>query len=185
MKIKIFPIFFLLVSLLFFTGARFNIDAEKNAIYHNNMGLLYLEEDYYFGAIKEFQMAISLNPHNQTTAVYYSNLGDVYMKIQYPNLAQTCYEQAISQNPMQFNYYVNLVESFKAQKILDKKLRQYKLKKNNPLNNIVIGLILIQKGDVTQGVVKLDEFCIIEPDLIITSAVRKYIKQYTKDSFLF
>lgn len=184
MKIKIFTISFLLFSLIFFTGARFNIDAEKNAVSHNNMGLLYLEEDYYFGAIKEFQMAISLNPHNQSTAVYYNNLGDVYMKIQYPNLAQTCFEQAIAQNPMQFNYYSNLVDSFKAQKILDKKLRQYKMKQNNPLNSIIIGLILIQKGDITQGVIKLDEFCIREPDLIITSAVRKYLKQYTKDSFL-
>ena len=36
---------------------KFEIDAEKNANSHNNMGILYVQDKYYAAAIKEFQTA--------------------------------------------------------------------------------------------------------------------------------
>ena len=42
---------------------------------------MYLEEKYYFGAIKEFQIAIALLPNSQASAAYYTNLGKTYEKI--------------------------------------------------------------------------------------------------------
>ena len=54
----------------------YTIDAEKNAYFHNNLGLNYIEDKYYYAAIQEFKIAISLVPDTQASAVYYNNLGD-------------------------------------------------------------------------------------------------------------
>lgn len=170
-----------LIFVLNFSGAdKFKIDAEKNAFNHNNIGVNYLKEHYYYGAIKEFQMAIQLNPNTQATAVYYNNLGKTYLLIGYPNLAQSCFERAIIQNPISFDYYLNAVQTYKNLNILDSKLREYKSKKNNPLNEIMIGLIYIEKGQRATGVTMLDNFCYKEPDLLITKAVRNYMKNLPK-----
>ena len=36
----------------------FNIDAQRNAVEHNNRGVIYMQDRYYAPAIKEFQMAV-------------------------------------------------------------------------------------------------------------------------------
>jgi tetratricopeptide (TPR) repeat protein len=41
------------------------INASNNAEMHNNWGVNYLEEGDYFAAIKEFKIAIALNPSKQ------------------------------------------------------------------------------------------------------------------------
>lgn len=162
------------------TGDYFAIDAEKNAFMHNNIGINYLKEGYYYGAIKEFNIAITLNPNTQATALYYNNLGKTYLAIGYPNLAQNSFERALTQNPMEFEYYQNLIESFKQQKILKAKYTQYSKKKTSACDNITLGLILIAMGDKTNGIIKLDTFVFEEPDLIITKAIRAYIKTLTR-----
>lgn len=151
------------------------IDAERNAYVHNNMGLMYMKEGFYYGAIKEFKLAIDLNPNTQATAVYYSNLGKVYLKIGYPSLAQTCFERSLEQNPMDFGTYQNLVISYKRQGIVNKKLQSYK-KSTNPLSKIMVGVLLIESGQRQEGLTTLDIFCNDEPDLIITNAIKNYIK---------
>lgn len=157
------------------------IRAQNNAYQHNNKGLLYLDEKYYFGAIKEFQIAIALNPNSQASAIYYTNLGKTYEKIGYPKLAQPCFEKAVSLNVLCFDYYLQMVENYKKLGIVDKKLEEFKKKTDSPLNEIVIGLLYIQKGNVTTGITVLDEFCNKEPKLLITEGVKNYIKQLTKD----
>ncbi|MDD3237361.1 MAG: hypothetical protein PHV37_04615 [Candidatus Gastranaerophilales bacterium] len=156
---------------------KFKVDAEKNAEIHNNKGVNWLEERYYFGAIKEFEMAIQLNPNTQATAVYYSNLGRTYIIIGYPAKAKMCFERALIQNPINFEYYLNLLNCYKKLGILKPKLAEYKSKKINPLNQIMVGLIYIELGQTSTGIITLDDFCHKEPDLIITKAVRNYIKQ--------
>lgn len=157
------------------------IRAQNNAYQHNNKGLLYLDEKYYFGAIKEFQIAIALNPNSQASAIYYTNLGKTYEKIGYPKLAQPCFEKAVMLNVLCFDYYLKMVENYKTLGIVDKKLKEFKKKTDSPLNEIVVGLLYIQKGNVTTGITVLDEFCNKEPKLLITEGVKNYIKQLTKD----
>lgn len=151
------------------------IDAERNAYLHNNRGLLYMQEGFYYGAIKEFKLAIDLNPNTQATGVYYSNLGKVYLKIGYPSLAQVCFERAVEQNPMDFGSYENLVICYKRQGLLNKKLQSYK-KSDNPLAKIMIGVLMVEIGQRRDGLTLLDNFCVDEPDLIITNAVKNYIE---------
>lgn len=162
------------------SGAVFEIDAVRNACLHNNYGINYLNDKDYYSAIKEFEIAIKLNPNTQATAVYYDNLGRTYQTIGYSKMAQTCFERCIIQNPMNFDYYLNLVSTFKAQGLLGPKLKEYEANNTNPLNQIMVGLIYVNKGQVSTGITVLDNFCNSEPDLLITKAVQAYMRNNCK-----
>ncbi len=179
---KIFFLFLVLFFSIFVCAYTkpdvYKIDAQKNAVMHNNNGLKYVSDGNYYGAVQEFCLAISLNPGTQATAVYYNNLGETYMKIGYYKEAQKCFEYSIAQYGLNFSYYQNLVKTFKAQNIVASKIKYYSIKANKePLSMIVLGLLYIANGDVRRGIIKLDEFCMSEPDLLITSAVRSYISE--------
>lgn len=151
------------------------IDATKNAYLHNNMGLRYMDEKLYYAAIQEFKIAISLNPNTQATAVYYKNIGDAYMQIGYPNLAKQPYEDAIHQYSLNFQYYQKLAQCYKKLGVANSKITEYS-KSKNALNKIMLGLLYIENGNTKRGITILDEFTAAEPDLLITPAVKKYVK---------
>ena len=65
---------------------------------------MYLEDKYYYGAIKEFQIAIDLLPDKQASSVFYLNLGKTYEKIGYDNLASPCFEKAVQLNLLCFKF---------------------------------------------------------------------------------
>lgn len=180
---KILLLFLLLISTLYYNVcfADEQIKAQNNAYRHNNKGLLYLEEKYYYGAIKEFQIAIDLNPNSQAAAVYYVNLGTTYEKIGYFDLAKPCFEKAVRLNILCFDYYLKMVENYKKLGLVSTKLDEYKNNKSSPLNEIVTGLLYIQNGNITTGITVLDEFCNKEPNLLITTGVKEYIKSLTED----
>ena len=157
------------------TSVTYVIDPEKNAYDHNNKGLVYMEEKCYYAAIQEFKIAISLNPKTQATAIYFNNLGKVYMQIGYPNLALDCFENAIRQYSMNFEFYKNLAECYKALGQTKTKLNAYK-SQSGPLNKIMLGLLYEQSGDIKKAIITLDEFSMEEPKLIITPAVKDYIQ---------
>ena len=177
--ILIFPECFAVKPGMFNDRAINKVDAGRNAYLHNDMGLAYMHEGFYYGAIKEFQLAIALSPETQSTAVYYGNLGRVYLRIGYPNLAQECFEKSIEQNPMDFSTYKNLATAYKRQGMLNSKLQSYK-KSTNPLSKVMVGVLLIEAGQRIDGITVLDDFCYQEPDLIITNAVKNYIKEHAK-----
>ena len=162
------------------TNIKTVIDAEMNASWHNNKGIAYLKEKYYFGAIKEFEIAIGISPNRQASAVYHDNLGKTYMTIGYPQMAQTHFEKALDLYPLNFLYYKNLVNSFKQQNILNSKLIYYRENKKSCLDDIIIGLIYGELGDIKTEITILDEFCNNEPDLIIIPAIKKYVKEQTQ-----
>lgn len=158
----------------------YKIDAAKNATLHNNIGLNYVAEKDYYDAIQEFSLAIALNPKSQASAIYYNNLGETYMKIGYYKEAQRCFENSINLYKLNFLLYQNLVKSFKAQKLLSQKIKLYTTKaEQDDLNMVPLGLLYVASGDTRRGIIKLDEFCMKEPDLLITGAVRDYIKEIT------
>jgi len=170
----------LLISL--FTSAFtkpdvYKIDAGKNSQIHNNRALMYLEDKDYFAAIEEYKIAISLNPNSQASAVFYNNLGEIYMKLGSYRYAQDCFERAINQYCLNLAYYQNLAKAYKAQRTIDAAIKKYSANGKSPLNMVMLGLLYVEKGDVKHGIIKLDEFCMQEPDLIITGAVRIYLKQ--------
>ena len=156
----------------------YKIDASKNSAMHNDYGLKDSFDGNYYEAIQEFCLAIALNPGTQATSVYYNNLGETYMKLGFYKEAQRCFENSIVQYSLNLGYYQNLVKALKVQNLVKVKINEYRTKSlKSSLAMIPLGLLYIQNGDVRAGIIKLDEFCMREPDLIITPSIRDYIKQ--------
>lgn len=177
---KLITVFVLLQISLMISGYTkpdtYKIDAAKNAQIHNNLGLQAVSDENYYTAIQEFHIAIALNPRTQATAVYYNNLGEVYMKIGHHKDAQYCFEKSLTQYNLNFLYYQNLVKSFKAQNLVKSKIKYYEQRQEkSKLSMIMLGLLYIENGETKKGIIKLDEFCMSEPDLLITNAVRSYL----------
>lgn len=172
----------LLFILVFCSGYkkpyRYSIDAEKNAFYHNNLGLNYLKDRIYYAAIQEFKIAIQLSPNTQATAIFKNNLGETYDFIGYPDMARVCFEDAIKLYGLNFKYYLNLVDCYQKLGIINTKIKELS-GSENPYDKILVGLLYIQSGEVRKGVIILDEVCMSEPDLVIISAVKQYLKEVT------
>lgn len=182
---------FLIIPLIFISilvsGYRkpdvYEINAQKNAYSHNNMGLIYVDEKCYYAAIQEFKIAISLNPNTQATAVYYNNLGEVYLIIGYPDYALDCFKRSLEQYSLNFKYYENLAKTYKLLGKIDEQILVYS-NESNPLNMIMRGLLYEQKGNYKRAITILDEFAMSEPDLIITPAVKKHIKELVEKQWM-
>lgn len=170
----------LLSSLLLCTGYRkpykYTIRAEKDAFYHNNVGLNYLQDRIYYAAIQEFKIAISLSPSTQASAIFYNNLGETYNYIGYPDMAKDCFENAIKLYGLNFKYYMNMADCYVNLGIAQKKINEF-YGANDVYKKIQLGILYIKTGQKRKGVNLLDEICAEEPDLMITPAIRQYIKE--------
>ena len=175
----------LLVSMMILSSGyrrneTYEIDAVPNAYEHNNIALNYMEEKCYYAAIQEYKIAISLSPNVQASSVFYNNLGEAYMIIGYPDYAQDCFERAIKQYPLNFRYYINLAKCYQARGIVPLKIQEYKADTENPLNQIMVGLLYAENNEVPRAITTLDEFVMMEPDLMITPAVSQHVKDLVK-----
>lgn len=182
--IKKIAICLILLTLVFCTGYRkpykYTILAEKDAYYHNNVGLSYLKDRTYYAAIQEFKIAISLSPSTQASAVFYNNLGETYNFIGYPDMAKDCFENAIKLYGLNFKYYLNIVDSYINLCITNSKINE--LSQNTDVySQIELGLLYIKTGQKRRGVNLLDEICANEPDLMIIPAIRQYIAEVVKE----
>ena len=159
---------------------KYVIDAEKDAYFHNNVGLNYLQDRIYYAAIQEFKIAIQLSQNTQATAIFESNLGESYMYIGYPDMARTCFEDALKLYGLNFKNYINLAKCYEQLNIVKTKIEEYK-SSNNIYDKIMLGLLYIQTGEKRRGVIILDDVCMSEPDLLITPAIKQYIKDINKE----
>lgn len=159
---------------------KYVIDAEKDAYYHNNLGLNYLRDRVYYAAIQEFKIAIQLSPQTQATAVFKENLGESYMYIGYPDMARICFEDALKLYGLNFKYYLNLAECYKQLNIVNTKISEYK-NSVKLTDKLMLGILYIKTGELRRGVFILDDICMSEPDLLITPAIRQYIKEVSKE----
>lgn len=155
---------------------KYVIEPEKDAFFHNNVGLNYLKDRIYYAAIQEFKIAISLSPSTQASAIFYNNLGETYNFIGYPDLARGCFEDAIKLYGLNLKYHMNLVKSYVSIGITKTKIQEFEQSKD-VYDRIKLGLLYIETGEYRKGVNVLDEICYDEPDLLITPALRQYIKQ--------
>ena len=174
--LTIFLFFVLIFTSAYRKPHKYTIDAEKDAFYHNNVGLNYLKDRIYYAAIQEFKIAIQLSPSTQSTAIFKSNLGETYNFIGYPEMARVCFEDALKLYGLNFKYYINLADCYVRLGILNTKIKEYS-SSSNPFDKIMLGLLYVKSGQVRKGVIILDEFCNEEPDLLITPAVRQYLKE--------
>ena len=180
---KLFCVFLLLTMFIccgYRKPYRYTIDAEKDAYFHNNVGLNHLRDRIYYAAIQEFKIAISLSPNTQSTAIFKSNLGETYMYIGYPDLARECFEDALKMYGINFKYYINLAGCYQQLNIVNTKIKEYEASESI-YDKIMLGLLYMQSGETRKGVIVLDDVCLSEPDLLITPAIRQYLKEVTKN----
>jgi tetratricopeptide (TPR) repeat protein len=156
---------------------KYVIRAERDAFYHNNLGLNYLKDRIYYAAIQEFKIAISLSPSTQSTAIFFNNLGETYNFIGYPDLALDCFKNAITQYSLNFEFYKNIVECYNALGKTSEQLEIYKTKNDSPYDKVMLGLLYEQIGDIRKAIFILDEFAMAEPNLMITPAIKLYIQE--------
>ena len=179
---RLLTIFLLCLTLLcsaYRKPYKYEIKAEKDAFYHNNVGLSYLQDRIYYAAIQEFKIAISLSPSTQASAVFYNNLGETYVFIGYPDMARDCFENAIRLYGLNFKYYLNLIQCYSDLGITGTKINEYQAS-SDTFDRIKLGLLYIKTGQTRKGVNVLDEVATEEPDLMITPAIKQYLKDVTK-----
>lgn len=174
---------FLAVFTVGYTKPNFEvIDSQKNAYLHNNYGLVYVEQGNYYAAVKEFKMAIDLNPNTQATAIFYNNLGNVYYKLEFSKYAVQCFESAKTLYPLNVEYYKNLAKAYKQQGVLNSKIKTYSISKNI-LDKVLLGFLYLEAGNKQKGIVILDSFCMDEPDLLITGGIKYYINKVKNGTY--
>ena len=77
---------------------------------------------------------------------------------------------------LNLKYHMNLVKSYVSIGITKTKIQEFEQSKD-VYDRIKLGLLYIETGEYRKGVNILDEICYDEPDLLITPALRQYIKQ--------
>ena len=178
----------LIFVCIFTSGYRhpdfYTINAEKNAYVHNNIGLNYMMERIYYAAVQEFKIAISLSPNRQASAVFYNNLGEAYMYLGSLDEAERCFQDALNYYGLNLKIYMNMAKCYKLQGVLPHRIITYSQPSKNPLDQVMLGILYIENGQKRKGVVILDDFCMTEPDLIITQGIRKYLNEITKEDKL-
>lgn len=180
---KRFLLIFLIISCVLCSAYRkpykYTINAEKDAFFHNNLGINYLQDRIYYAAIQEFKIAINLSPNTQATAVFRNNLGETYMYIGYPEMARVCFEDAVHQYGLNLKYYMNLAKCYETLDILKTKINELS-ESENTYDQIMLGILYTKTGEERKGIIKLDEICQANPDLLITPAIRQYIKDVSE-----
>lgn len=182
--IKRLTVILLLFIMVFCSAYRrpykYEIRAEKDAFYHNNLGINYLQDRIYYAAIQEFKIAISLSPSTQATAVFLNNLGETYNFIGYPEQALPCFEDALKFYGLNLKYYFNLIDTYRMLGTEKFRIKEFETS-TNMYDRIKLGILYIKNDEVRKGVNILDEICVSEPDLLITPALRQYIKEVIDD----
>lgn len=185
---KLIIIFCLIFTGIFTSGYRrpdfYTINAEKNAYVHNNIGLNYMMERIYYAAVQEFKIAISLSPNRQASAVFYNNLGEAYMFLGSLDEAEQCFKDSLIYYGLNLKTYMNMAMCYKLKGVLPYRIADYSQPSKNPLDQVMLGVLYIENGEKKKGVAVLDDFCMTEPDLIITQGIRKYLAEITKEDKL-
>jgi tetratricopeptide (TPR) repeat protein len=174
-------IILILIFVLFIQGSTFVIDPAKNAVRHNEKGLFCLRFGNYYGAIEEFKLAIALNHKSEASGAFYNNLGTTYYKLGVYEPASQCFQRAITFNPNFIQYQQNLIDTYKAQKKLNKVIKDYeKTVKKAPYNSrahLMLGLMYKKINNKAKAVGHLSEFKRLEPDLAVTKQVDEMLRE--------
>ena len=176
----IFLIFTTVLCCAYKKPDKYVIQAEKDAFFHNNLGINYLKDRIYYAAIQEFKIAISLSPSTQASAIFYNNLGETYNFIGYPEMAEKCFEDAVKLYGLNLKFHQNLVHTYIMKNLAEIKKKEFQ-NSEDLFDKIKLGILYIETGEVRNGINILDDICASEPDLLITPALKKYIIKTIKE----
>lgn len=170
----------IITAILLCQGNTFVIDPAKNAVWHNEKGLFYLDMKYYEAAIREFQLAVLLNPDSEASAFFYNNLGKAFYKVGYYENAEINFNKAIELKPYYLEFYENLIKTYEKKNILNKIAERHnKLIVENPNNlqsYILLGLIHKNYGNNDYAAMYLNKFIQLAPEFGITDQIRTIVR---------
>ncbi len=180
-SIRQLKVLVLTISLFLCQGAAFTVDSAKNAVWHNERGLFFLDLNYHVAAIKEFQLAIMLNPESEVSATFYNNLGRSYYKIKDYDSAESAFKKAVKLKPYYLKFRENLIKAYKQKNILNEVVRKHnKLiaqDKNNLQSYIMLGLIYKSRGNNEFAVMYLKKFVMLAPEFEVTRQIKQIIEE--------
>jgi len=153
------------------------IDAAKNARLHSNMGNIYYEEKNYLAALKEYELAYNLGCNTTNASVYLYNIARCFINLGNYKLAQNAIKGAIEKDCINMLYYETLVDCYINLNTTETELQKHLNDNKNPYNRIIAGLIFLKTGQKTNAKIIFDEFIINNPDMIITSDVKRLIQK--------
>lgn len=175
-RLFLVPFLFL---ILVFSGFTQDIDPSRNAIWHNALGLEYMNQGNYAAAISEYKIAIALKADTSASSAFHNNLGLVYMKLRRPDWATVCFENAIQLNANTFYFYENLVDSYVMSGLLSQKNSYYKRKTaanfENSFNWLMLGLIQVERKEYKAAVNSFNNYVLLEPEIVLSEAVKTKI----------
>jgi len=177
-RLFVIPVLFL---ALLFSGYAQNLDPSQNAIWHNSLGLEYMRQGNYSGAISEYKIAIALKADTSASAAFHNNLGLVYMKLHRPDWAMVCFENSIQLNSNAFYYYENLVDSYAMSNTLSQQNSYFRRKTaanfENSYNWLMLGLIQAKKKEYKNAVNSFNNYILLEPEIVVSQAVKTKIDE--------
>jgi len=173
-----------IIALLLCQGGTFVIDPTKNAIWHNEKGMSFLDLKYYGAAIREFQIAILLNPESEASSAFYNNLGMTYYKIDDYNSAEKNFQRAFELKPFYLEYYKNFINTYKKRNLLG----ILTVKNTNALITdekdiqalLMLGLIHQDLGNIELAAGYLRKFVRLAPNLSVSKQLKPAIKELEK-----
>ena len=91
-------------------------------------------------------------------------------------MARVCFEDSIKLYGLNLKYYMNLADCYEKLGITKTKIAEYKTS-DSIYDKIMLGMLYIKTGETRRGVILLDEICQSNPELLITPAIRAYLKE--------
>ncbi len=169
-----------LIAIMFLCQAgTFTIDPTKNAVWHNERGLFFLGLRYYAAAIKEFQLAITLNPDSEVSSTFYNNLGRSYYEIGDYNSAEIIYKKAIELKPYYLEFRENLIKTYEQKGTLNEIVEFHNnLIIEDPGNlqsYLMLGLIYKKYQNNDYALIYLNKFVQLAPEFGITNQIKQII----------
>lgn len=176
-----------MVLVPFWMGFQEPLDPSCNAVWHNALGLEYMNQGNIPGAIAEYKTAIALKADKSVSSTFHNNLGLAYLKINRPNWAVLCFENAISLNPNAFYFYENLVKAYAKSGQIQQQYASFKKETNQNFENsyswLILGLIQERLGKPKEALKSYKNYILLEPERVTAQAVKTRIEDIKKAGF--
>lgn len=174
----------IIVALLLCQGGTFVVDPTKNAVWHNEKGMSFLELKHYGAAMQEFQIAILLNPESEASSAFYNNLGMTYYKIGDYKSSELNFQRAFELKPFYIEYYKNYINSYEKRNLLGNlsvQMTNTLIKDESDIQALLmLGLVHQKLGNKELAAGYLRKFIYLAPDLSISNQLKRLVKELEK-----
>ena len=92
-----------------------------------------------------------------------------------------CFCDSVKLYGLNFKYYINLANCYIAKGIAENKIKEF-VSSQDVYDRIKLGILYVKSGEIRKGINTLDEICVSEPDLLITPAIKQYIKEIIRNN---